>query len=92
MTCAPVFFYFFLFYFYLFFILTKRLFDENAVRNIQSYIKFPLVVDAIDAAPEWSLPMRLEERDDGRVAFAFCDGQWRVPILRCPIDLRAVVQ
>ena len=27
--------------------------------------------DAIDAAPEWSLLMLLEERDDGRVAFAF---------------------
>ena len=36
--------------------------------------------------------MRLEERDDGRLAFAFCDGQWRVSVLRRPIDLGTLVQ
>ena len=33
--------------------------------------------DAIDAAPEWSLLMLLEERDDGRVAFLLRDAQRR---------------
>ena len=40
----------------------------------------------------WSLPVRLEERDDGRVAFAFCDGQRRPAVIHRPVDLRAFVQ
>ena len=36
--------------------------------------------------------MLLEERDDGRVAFEFCDGQRRLTALCRPVDLRAFVQ
>ena len=36
--------------------------------------------------------MRLEERDDGRVALFFCDGQRRIAGLCRPVDLRAFVQ
>ena len=36
--------------------------------------------------------MRPEERDDGRVAIAFCDAQRRIAVLVRPVDLRAVVQ
>ena len=36
--------------------------------------------------------LRLEERDDGRVAVFLRDGQWRVSIPRRPIDLGTLVQ
>ena len=36
--------------------------------------------------------MRLEERDDGRVAFVFCDRQWRPSALFRFVDRRASVQ
>ena len=38
---------------------------------------FLVKIDAIDAAPEWSLLMLLEQRDDGRVAILLGDGQRR---------------
>ena len=36
--------------------------------------------------------MLLEERDDGRMALIFCDGQRRPTVLVRPIDLRTFLQ
>ena len=57
---------------YRFFFSQNGWLNENAARNTKSHISFTLD-DAIDAALRWSLPVRLEERDDGRVVLAFCD-------------------
>ena len=43
----------------------------------ESVAVFLVKIDAIDAAPEWSLLMLLEQRDDGRVAVFLRDGQRR---------------